>query len=113
MIDGAINCTYDIFECSDADFLKLFPNGTDIEFAEDFVKRVGTVQAKAITQRLWKRRINKKSARGIHGTIFYGLDEKRVFYPTKREEEMINRFIQTRTSTSAKKKRKLTKKKER
>lgn len=55
VIDGAINCSYDIFA-------------------------VG----------VWKKRQNKKTITGIHGTLFYDLiEEKKKFYPTNRENEMI------------------------
>ncbi|RFU45667.1 hypothetical protein D0B32_24080 [Paraburkholderia sp. DHOC27] len=40
--------------------------------------------------RIWRRRIKKVDAQGIHGTIFYELDEKKVYYPTRKDEEAIN-----------------------
>jgi len=36
VIDTALNCTYDVYSVSENDFMLLFPNGQDVEFAEDF-----------------------------------------------------------------------------
>jgi hypothetical protein len=40
--------------------------------------------------RIWRRRIPKRDAMGIHGTLFYGLDHKMQYYPTRRDEEARN-----------------------
>ena len=94
VIDGAQNCTYSVFKARPDDFDKLFPeNGQDIEFIKDFVKREGKKQAHTILKRLFDSPIDKKKVRGIHGTLFYELEYKRQFYPTKRESEMVNGFI--------------------
>jgi hypothetical protein len=88
VIDGALNCTYDIFSVSESDFRLVFPaDGQDIEFAEDLALRIDDEQ-NPIWQRLWEERVDKKDVQGIHGTLFYGLEFKREFYPTKRESEM-------------------------
>lgn len=88
VIDGADNCTYDIFGISDEGYALLFPNGQDIEFISDFIDRVGKETAAAVVGPIWKRRRDKKKVRGIHGTLFYELDFKKEFYPTKKEDEM-------------------------
>ena len=87
VIDGADNCVYDIFASSDEDFVVMFPDGTDIAFAEDFDN---SAEIEAALKRLWANRVPKFEARGIHGTIFYGLENKRQFYPTLRDEEAVN-----------------------
>ena len=70
------------------DFALLFPgNGQDVEFAEDFFARAGDA-GKAVWDRLWTSRADKKSIHGIHGTLFCGLEVKKRFYPAKRESEM-------------------------
>lgn len=90
VIDGADNCTYDIFSIEENEFNKIFPgDGQDIEFAEDFIDRMGEVDAEAILAPLWESRENKKFILGIHGTLFYGLGYKKKFYPTKKDDEMI------------------------
>lgn len=89
VIDGADNCTYDVFSISDDDFVMLFPiEGQDVEFADEFFSRAGLV-AKEVWLRLWRVRANKKILNGIHGTVFCGLELKKRFYPTKREDEMV------------------------
>ena len=89
VIDAADNCTYSIFAASDDDFASIFPGGTDIEFSEDLFQRLGEDLAIEITNRLWKRRSDKKATTGIHGTLYYQLLGKKVFYPTKKEAEMV------------------------
>jgi hypothetical protein len=89
IIDGADNCTYDIYAVTDDEFSAIFPGDTDVEFVEDFVERVGEVRAGEISEAMWLRRVDKKSANGIHGTLFYELRKKAVYYPTKKEAEAI------------------------
>lgn len=91
VIDDAINCTYDIFEIDDEGFGKIFPNGQDIEFEDDFVERLGAPEAALITKQMWANRLDKKFINGIHGTLFYGehCNDKKPFYPTKKDAEMI------------------------
>jgi hypothetical protein len=88
IIDSAVNCTYSLFAATDKEFNAIFPNGTDIEFIEDVIDRLGEVQVAAITEKMWKRPVKKPAAKGIHGTLFYQLLDKKRFYPTKKESEM-------------------------
>lgn len=88
IIDGALNCTYSIFAVNDVEFEMLFPNGTDIEFNDDLFKRLGEAEAAKLLAEIWKRPVDKKYVVGIHGTIFYGMDYKKKYYPTKRDREM-------------------------
>jgi hypothetical protein len=92
VIDGAANCSYSVFAASDEDFDLIFPNGQDIEFADDLFLRLGNELAEAITGRLWDKPVEKKEVRGIHGTLFYQLEHKKKFYPTKKGAEAINVF---------------------
>jgi len=89
VIDGALNCTYDIFAATDEEFALIFPFGADVEFVSDFFDRAGEDTAGAVTRSLWERRQDKKTISGIHGTLFYQLDFKKKYYPTKKEAEMI------------------------
>jgi len=89
IVDDASNCTYSLFAVTDEEFGAIFPNGADVEFAEDFFKRVGEDAGTRITSEIWKRPVDKKVAHGIHGTLFYQLLEKRRYYPTKKEAEMV------------------------
>lgn len=89
VIDGANNCTYDIFAIDDADFLTIFPGGQDVEFASDLEMRSDAKAISELLAKLWSRPVDKKSAQGIHGTLFYELDFKKRYYPTKKEAEMV------------------------
>ena len=88
VIDGADNCTYDIFAATEEEFEAIFPGGTDVEFAEDLFERLGEPHGSAVMAEVWKRLVNKKEVDGIHGTLFYQLYKKKGYYPTKRESEM-------------------------
>jgi hypothetical protein len=89
VIDRANNCTYSIFAATGEEFESIFLNGTDVEFVEDFVERAGDETASQITGELWKRPVRKDAVQGIHGTLFYQLIQKKQYYPTKKESEMV------------------------
>lgn len=89
IIDRAANSTYSIFAATDEEFAEIFPDGADIEFVDDFFERAGDERATKITNELWKRPVDKKKVAGIHGTLFYQLTEKKRYYPTKREAEIV------------------------
>ncbi len=89
VIDGAENCTYDIFEISEDDFKLIFPNPRqDIEFDTDLFARLSKDEAIEVNKRLWSKPVEKSQVKGIHGTIFYDLDYKKKYYPTKCNSEM-------------------------
>lgn len=90
IVDGAQNCVYDIFSATDEEFALVFPEGTDIAFIDEVYAKGDTQLLDAAFNRIWQRRVRKSEAQGIHGTIFYELDEKKVYYPTRRDEEAIN-----------------------
>jgi len=86
VIDGADNCTYDIYSISEDKFLILFPNERqNVEFIEDVFKRLGDEFAGNLLADLWGAPCSKSSVEGIHGTLFFQLENKREFYPSKRE----------------------------
>lgn len=41
-------------------------------------------------ERIWKRRLPKAQARGIHGVLFYELSHRKQYYPTRKDEEAVN-----------------------
>lgn len=92
VIDGAMNCVYDIFSASDSDFQEIFRPGEDIAFIDEVIRRHRgrKKQLEAVLARIWKRRIMKRQARGIHGLLFYELPEKKAYYATRRDEEAKN-----------------------
>lgn len=89
VIDGAENCTYSVFSATPDVFRQLFPDRTDVEFAEDVFSRLGDERARALLAELWEHPVGKKRVRGIHGTLFYQLSRRKRFFPTKRESEMV------------------------
>jgi hypothetical protein len=92
VIDGALNCTFSIFEATEEEFALLFPElGQEIQFAEDlFAEDLADLPAReevtSALNRIWDRPIRKRDAQGIHGTLFYGLDRYKSIYREKRED---------------------------
>ena len=88
VIDGASNCSYDIFAMTDEEFRILFPSpGQDIEFVEDAIDRAGNDELGEIMRNVWKRPVKKPDVTGIHGTLFYELLWKKKYYPNKRSDD--------------------------
>lgn len=90
IIDGAQNCVYDIFAATDEEFALMFTEGTDVAFIGEVYANGDKKLLDAAFNNIWGRRIKKSDAQGIHGVIFYELDEKKVYYPTRRDEEAVN-----------------------
>jgi len=90
VFDSAINAVYDIFAATDEEFSLIFPTGEDVAFINEVYARENIEELNQAFERIWKRRIPKKDAMGIHGILFYELDDKKEFYPTRRDEEAIN-----------------------
>jgi hypothetical protein len=90
VIDGAVNCVYDIFSATDEEFALIFPRGTDIAFIDEIYSNGDPVLLDSAFQNIWTRRMKKSQAQGIHGTIFYELDWKKAYYPTRLDEEAVN-----------------------
>lgn len=90
VIDGAENSVYDIFAATDEEFALIFPEGQDVGFIEEVMARGPERELDEAFTRIWKRRVSKRDAMGIHGILFYELDHKKQYYPTRRDEEAIN-----------------------
>lgn len=90
IIDGAQNCVYDIFAATDEEFALVFPNGTDIAFIDEVYTNGDKQLLDAAFKNIWLRPVKKSEAQGIHGIIFYELEEKKAYYPTRKDEEAIN-----------------------
>lgn len=84
IIDGADNATYSIFQATDEEFAAMFPDGRDMELVEDVIDRLGEDEAGRVLTPLWNRPILKRDAMGLHGTLFYN-NERRRIPPSKRE----------------------------
>jgi hypothetical protein len=90
VIDGADNCVYDIFAATEEEFSLIFQNGEDVAFNEEVWARGDSERLTPAFEAIWKRRVRKCDVMGIHGILFYGLPDKSVYYPTRRDEEAIN-----------------------
>ena len=90
VIDGADNCVYDIFAATDEEFALVFQTGQDIAFINEVYSRADTADLDRTFAMIWGRRLLKSDVIGIHGTLFYDLDHKSIYYPTRRDEEAIN-----------------------
>ncbi|MFT5883154.1 MAG: hypothetical protein ACI9FG_001666 [Crocinitomicaceae bacterium] len=89
IIDGADNCTFDIFAATAEEFSLIFPEGQDVAFiGEVYTRESKMLLDKAFTA-IWTRRIAKKDVLGIHGTLFYELEDKAQYYPSRRDENAI------------------------
>lgn len=90
IIEGADNCTFDIFSATAEQFALIFPASTDVAFIEEVYERECRVALDVAFNDIWTRRVSKKEAFGIHGTLFYGLNSKKQYYPDYTDEGACN-----------------------
>ena len=90
VFDGADNSVYDVFAATDEEFALIFPHGEDVAFIDEVLARGPATELDAALTRIWTRRIQKRDVEGIHGLLFYELEHKKQYYPTRRDEEAIN-----------------------
>ncbi|MBK6694777.1 MAG: hypothetical protein IPG50_21585 [Myxococcales bacterium] len=91
VIDGAQNATFSIFQATEPEFALLFPgDGQDMEYSEDLPE---TPEILRVLQAIWERPIRKADAMGIHGTLLYGLQRYKEWYPEKREAAVVSSAI--------------------
>ncbi|MFZ2990195.1 hypothetical protein [Ideonella sp.] len=90
VIDGAVNCVYDIFQATDEEFSAVFPVGEDVAFIDEVYANGNQETLDKAFKAIWTRRIPKVQANGIHGLLFYELESKKPYYPSRRDEEARN-----------------------
>lgn len=90
IIDGAENSVYDIFAATDEEFALIFPGSQDVAFIDEVMVRGPEKNLNEVFARIWCRRIPKHEAMGIHGLLFYGLENKKQYYPTRKDQEAVN-----------------------
>ena len=89
VIDGAINSAFDIFAATDEEFGRIFPDGHDVVFVDEIDKRAEIDPSlDAVFTAVYKRRVAKRDAMGIHGVIFFDISGKK-YYPTRRDGEAV------------------------
>lgn len=79
VFDGADNAVYDIFAARDEEFALIFPNDTDVAFIDEVYQKQSSQVLNAAFSEIWKRRIPKRQAMGIHGILFYQCEHKKVY----------------------------------
>ncbi|AVB20695.1 MULTISPECIES: hypothetical protein [Pseudomonas syringae group] len=90
IIDGAENCVYDIFGATEDEFFLIFLNGTDIAFIDEVYANGSSEKLDAVFDKIWKRPVMKGDVQGIHGTLFYELEGKKIYYPSRLDREAVN-----------------------
>ncbi len=90
VIDGADNCVYDIFAATDDEFSVIYPEGTDIAFIDEVCSYADQTTLERVLEKIWSRRLRKDLVQGIHGTLFYDLERKKPYYPTRKDDEATN-----------------------
>ena len=90
VIDGVVNCVYDVFAATPEEFDAIFPVGQDVAFIDEVYARGDPATLDAAFKSIWTRRVLKADVNGLHGTLFYELEEKKVYYPTRRDNEAVN-----------------------
>jgi hypothetical protein len=91
VIDGADNCAYDVFAATDEEFAIMFAaEGQDVAFVDEIVAAGPKTAVDDAFKKLWSRPVDKKTAVGLHGTLFYELDFKKQFYPNRRDSDLTN-----------------------
>jgi hypothetical protein len=94
VIDGASNATFSIFQATEEEFAAIFPQGREMEIADDVIERLGEAEAERVFSALWSRPILKRHASGLHGTLFYDADHRRKHLPPSgRETDWDERFV--------------------
>src|SRR5215469_2348879 len=90
VIDGALNCTFSIFQATDDEFRLLLPErDQDIQYAEDLAGLSNSKSIEDALGRIWQRPIRKRDAMGIHATLFYELQRYKQWYPHEREDAVV------------------------
>ena len=88
VIDGAQNCTYDIFGIDEATFDIVFPASSDVAFLDEIIARVKELELDETDffNNLYSNKLNKKNIKGLHGVLHStGSPCKKEYFPTRRE----------------------------
>lgn len=90
VIEPAQNCVYDIFAIDDEGFALIFPEGQDVAFIDEVEARHPPRLLGPVFERLWRQRVPKREANGIHGLLFFELEEKKPYYHGRIDERAAN-----------------------
>lgn len=86
IIDGAVNCTFDVFNITDEQFKFIFPaEGQELECIDALVDKHGDDRIDEVFKGIFEYcHMNKGWIEGIHGTLFYEYPKRRALYPSLR-----------------------------
>jgi hypothetical protein len=73
------------FSSQDQEFARLFPDREDVAFIDEALSRPHRDETEALLAKLWSHPVLKSAARGICGTLFYELDVKKKYHPTRKK----------------------------
>ena len=90
VFDGAVNAVYDIFAATDKEFALIFPDDTDVAFIDEVYQNQPSEALDVAFTAIWKRRVPKREAMGVHGILFYECEHKKAYYPARRDEQAVN-----------------------
>ena len=89
LIDNSRSCTHDICEIEADVFKIVFPApGQNIEFSRDIRRRLRRSKTNELFRELRGNLVDKKTIPRIDGTLFFKLDVKKKYYPTKKDKEL-------------------------
>jgi hypothetical protein len=89
IIDGADNCAYDVFAATDDEFAFIFPaKGQDVAFADEIWAEPASPLMRQTFDALWTRPVDKKTMTGLHGTIYFQLENKKQYYPNRKDSDL-------------------------
>jgi hypothetical protein len=87
VIDSADNCTFPIFQFTEAQYILIFSNfGQDIAFIEEVTDRLSDDEMLAAFSDVWDRPVDKYEIVGLHGTLFYEFEDRKSHFPATRRE---------------------------
>ncbi len=87
VIDGAVYCTFPVFQFTDEQFSMIFPDhGQDIAFIEDVFSRLTQTEQEFAFAGVWNRPVDKQEIIGLHGTLFYGFEDRKEHFPETGRE---------------------------
>ena len=91
IIDSAVNGSFSVYAVPDDVFQQFFPeHGQDVEFLKDIVDRLGEQRTGELMKFTWNSRQEKCRVQGIHGTLFIDMENRKAFYPNKKESDLDN-----------------------
>lgn len=100
VIEGAENCTFDIYAVPREVFEHIFPGrDQDVEFEEDLSARLSSRDKVLVYGQLYKVPLDRKCISGIHGTLFLQLHDRAKYFPGKSLASVVSSFTMERSNS--------------